>query len=148
METRGRRTMDTRVCLHDNGVALRSSRARPECEQDRRRDVTDVHEVSFRTTNILSDRYVWDPQAHHEYREHCRYLLLRFDGPDPADVPRIAKACDRALISSYCVYLIYGYYDVLVRVWCTAQKYERLMRLDRKSTRLNSSHANISYAVF
>src|SRR3712207_8875089 len=26
--------------------------------------------------------------------------------------------------------------------------YEQLLRIDRKSTRLNSSHANISYAVF
>src|SRR3712207_6977440 len=27
-------------------------------------------------------------------------------------------------------------------------KYNQLLRIDRKSTRLNSSHANISYAVF
>src|SRR3712207_7552544 len=31
-------------------------------------------------------------------------------------------------------------------VWCVARI--RLSRKDRKSTRLNSSHANISYAVF
>src|SRR3712207_7685644 len=31
---------------------------------------------------------------------------------------------------------------------CVASRTGRDMRLDRKSTRLNSSHANISYAVF
>src|SRR5947209_17002847 len=31
--------------------------------------------------------------------------------------------------------------------WCSAEMGGRV-RLDRKSTRLNSSHANISYAVF
>src|SRR3712207_8981980 len=30
----------------------------------------------------------------------------------------------------------------------TSEQFERVYRTDRKSTRLNSSHANISYAVF
>src|SRR5690242_5457763 len=43
--------------------------------------------------------------------------------------------------------------DVLVRmvehhVWLTGEMIERGARLDRKSTRLNSSHMSISYAVF
>src|SRR3712207_8756016 len=32
--------------------------------------------------------------------------------------------------------------------WCEAQGMEMSELVDRKSTRLNSSHANISYAVF
>src|SRR5258707_2072821 len=33
-------------------------------------------------------------------------------------------------------------------IWLTVQSWRPLPHLDRKSTRLNSSHANISYAVF
>src|SRR3712207_6990312 len=34
------------------------------------------------------------------------------------------------------------------RAWARGRVFSRLRRRDRKSTRLNSSHANISYAVF
>src|SRR5947209_20478916 len=33
-------------------------------------------------------------------------------------------------------------------MWARKPGFETLVRIDRKSTRLNSSHANISYAVF
>src|SRR3712207_6865037 len=53
----------------------------------------------------------------------------------------------------------YGDQYLLAQIWLTADSGRQLLRekknqkperieLDRKSTRLNSSHANISYAVF
>src|SRR3712207_7691417 len=39
-------------------------------------------------------------------------------------------------------------HELQCRVFCTAYSHIALQRVDRKSTRLNSSHANISYAVF
>src|SRR3712207_7699006 len=36
----------------------------------------------------------------------------------------------------------------LSRQWCSFQRWHLVLQTDRKSTRLNSSHANISYAVF
>src|SRR3712207_7709492 len=42
-------------------------------------------------------------------------------------------------------------FEVLPKRWIVERTFSRLIRnrrLDRKSTRLNSSHANISYAVF
>src|SRR3712207_7165449 len=38
--------------------------------------------------------------------------------------------------------------DVVDRIAAAAHRPEHLVGVDRKSTRLNSSHANISYAVF
>src|SRR3712207_7562718 len=38
--------------------------------------------------------------------------------------------------------------NAAVRHWWPPATVDGIMRLDRKSTRLNSSHANISYAVF
>src|SRR3712207_8728673 len=38
--------------------------------------------------------------------------------------------------------------QLLVQVWVLVRLVVRPWTLDRKSTRLNSSHANISYAVF
>src|SRR5258707_4159636 len=42
----------------------------------------------------------------------------------------------------------HGLVDVAEAHSAGAQEFQRLRRRDRKSTRLNSSHANISYAVF
>src|SRR3712207_8678828 len=41
-----------------------------------------------------------------------------------------------------------GYFDLTTLDAATALRRETVQSLDRKSTRLNSSHANISYAVF
>src|SRR3712207_7156604 len=56
-------------------------------------------------------------------RRHCEYVLI-FPVQLPAAHQRVARALD----------------DMVIRTADVA--------VDRKSTRLNSSHANISYAVF
>src|SRR3712207_8464271 len=41
-----------------------------------------------------------------------------------------------------------GFRAIVARAHLRLQRWRRVKSLDRKSTRLNSSHANISYAVF
>src|SRR3712207_7446037 len=56
----------------------------------------------------------------------------------------------KLLVRGWCGELQYRYllYVVLVRNLEPFGRLSRIIRLDRKSTRLNSSHANTSYAVF
>jgi hypothetical protein len=86
--------------------------------------------AKFRTTNINKSRYLWDPSVHELYGEECRYLLIRFNDPEVSTiVPQLEQLMEKALIQSYNLYLVYGYYDVFIRVWTTPQKWLRLKKL-------------------
>src|SRR3712207_7884967 len=97
--------------------------------------------------------------------EHKAYLSANSPLPTHSRLPILVpsahySASDRNVIHSYFSYLHKPHYHILVPIpfsyhntnylrlsfasypqWSSVQK-------DRKSTRLNSSHANISYAVF
>src|SRR3712207_7527343 len=45
-------------------------------------------------------------------------------------------------------YRVYGYTEMMISEYCPMGVLTKSCKKDRKSTRLNSSHANISYAVF
>lgn len=85
--------------------------------------------VTFRSEDLTAERYVWDAEAHLAHGERCRYILLRLQAPQLDVIGRLAEVMDKALIVSYCTYFIYGYYDILIRIWSTPQKLERLSRL-------------------
>lgn len=93
----------------------------------------------FQSRDVADRRLVWDPAVHELYDEHCSYFLLRMREPDPNIVETMTHLLVQAQISSFCVYVVYGYYDVLVRVWSTGQKRGRFIDLlDRNATAIES----------
>src|SRR3712207_8816557 len=63
----------------------------------------------------------------------------------PIWITTVAAYCEADVVNTYCLFLRYE----LFRGALSREAYEASeANLDRKSTRLNSSHANISYAVF
>jgi len=84
---------------------------------------------SFQATNIRDARYVWDPAVHAHLREHCSYILVRLASTDLRGAERSLSAhLQRAGIRAYCTYVLYGYYDFLIRAWMTPQKREQLIQ--------------------
>ncbi len=78
------------------------------------------------------DRFlVWNPGVHHLYGEDLHFFLIRarFFGADFRQwVETTLQACG---IRGYCIYQVFGDYDVLVRAWLTRAKHERFQtRLD------------------
>src|SRR3712207_7969799 len=76
--------------------------------------------------------------------------LFRSSGPSSAEPPAIWRAIEEDAIEAY--NLPSGVLFQMHRAGAAGQPgvltHVGLHTLDRKSTRLNSSHANISYAVF
>jgi hypothetical protein len=90
-------------------------------------------EAEFRTNDINKARLIWDPSVHQHYQEECRYLLMRFHDPEVSNiVPQLEEMMEKALIQSYNIYLVYGYYDVFLRVFATPQKWARAKELFRR----------------
>src|SRR5258707_4056965 len=82
----------------------------------------------------LEARLIAAPAANwQEAAEKARYLLKIFASSLPAQDPRRQKLIAAVLDEA----------KILKKIACLLGSF-----LDRKSTRLNSSHANISYAVF
>jgi hypothetical protein len=70
------------------------------------------------------ERLVWRPEVHTLlFQETCHYFLLRVNRPDAELPTRVREFISRAQIKASCVYLLYGYFDVLIRVWATPTKY-------------------------
>ena len=89
-----------------------------------------MSDVVFRTKNINSSRYLWHPSVHKYYKESCRYILLRFHEPEVGSVvAKLQATMEKALIESFNIYLVYGYYDILIRAWATPQQWDRLSHL-------------------
>src|SRR5947209_10853995 len=68
--------------------------------------------------------------------------LFRSEGADLADLAVLDHRHGQAL------HLLAPHHALDLVVFQRAMRREQVQGLDRKSTRLNSSHANISYAVF
>ncbi len=81
-------------------------------------------------------RYVWHPKVHEALGERLHYFLLR--APDAnAHVSMISQlnSLFRAeSITSHSIYALYGYHDVLVRVWATESSRRRFLRALRSSS--------------
>src|SRR5699024_12803848 len=77
-------------------------------------------------------------------------LVVRQNGPEPQGAPGIHYQPQTAISG---VRIVEACFDLLPRhlpalTGLCAPHGDRAARLDRKSTRLNSSHVSISYAVF
>lgn len=86
---------------------------------------------------------VWAPTVHeHLYDEHCYYFLLRLRNPDNNFLTTsIQEQLIRDHIPSHCIYYLYGYYDVLIRIWATGQKRARFVRdLDANRAAVEAVH--------
>lgn len=91
----------------------------------------DVTANTFQAFDIHQGRLVWDPVVHRAYNEHCYYFLLRLRDPEIDVVGTIQGLLVQSKVESSCIYILYGYYDVLVRLWATDQKRGRFVkRLD------------------
>jgi hypothetical protein len=85
------------------------------------------HEVGLFTADNLHDpRYVWDPTVHKFFGEDLYYFILKLEEPTIATTNAIDKLCRAANIKAYSVYRLLGYYDCIVRVWCTREARDEL----------------------
>src|SRR5439155_19788589 len=74
----------------------------------------------FKASDIIHKRLVWDARVHTElYSEHCHYFWLRAFQPSTQLIPTLEACLQQAGVASSCVYLLYGYWDVLIRLWAT-----------------------------
>lgn len=62
------------------------------------------------------------------YGEDLSFFLLRLNAPTVRLVGDIEAVLKREGVISYCVYKIFGFYDALLRVWCTAEQRLQLIR--------------------
>jgi hypothetical protein len=88
----------------------------------------------FKSSNIASPRLVWDHSVHQSFGEDCIYCLLRASQPDSRLVETLERRLTEAQITSSCVYLIFGQWDILIRMWGTPSKAKRFVKLVREDT--------------
>lgn len=83
----------------------------------------------FRATNIHQSRLLWAPKVHKRFQETCYYFLLRLKNPTGDVVGAVGQLLARALVRSSCVYEVFGYHDVLVRIWATHRRRDRFVQV-------------------
>ncbi|MEW6607860.1 MAG: ATP-binding protein [bacterium] len=69
--------------------------------------------------NKIEPRHLWHYDIHKKFKENLLYILLGFLPVYKRDeiFPQIRDFLKENQISSYCIYEIYGIYDILVRIW-------------------------------
>jgi len=72
---------------------------------------------------------VWDQAVHEHYEENCHYFLVRVKHPDRALMENLVDPLKDAQVTPSAVYLLFGFYDALIRMWATRDKRERFVRL-------------------
>ncbi|HXM50196.1 MAG TPA: hypothetical protein VN956_20310 [Pyrinomonadaceae bacterium] len=88
-----------------------------------------MNQNPFQASNIHDSRLLWAPAVHQFYEETCYYFLLRLENPTGDVVGTVGHLLARALISSFCIYELFGYYDVLVRIWATSRRRNRFIKV-------------------
>ena len=86
--------------------------------------------VHLRTSSqsLREPRYVWDPAVHEQWGEHCSYFLARFVETDSRSIESLlSQHLTRAKVSAFSIYVVFGYYDALIRTWLTPYKRTRLL---------------------
>ncbi len=87
----------------------------------------------FEAPNITDIRYVWDPLVHEWHGERCTFLLLRLGRIDASTLATVEEMAEGIGLVATSVYLIYGYYDLLIRTWATpAEIAELASQLDQR----------------
>ena len=93
----------------------------------------------FVSNHISRARYIWDPKVHQLYNEQCFYFLLRLRNPDNVLIENLRDLIIKEGILSFCYYSLYGYYDVLIRMWAAAHKRARFINtLERLKDNIES----------
>jgi len=90
---------------------------------------------SFSRRNIHEPRLVWNPAVHELYGEKCYYYLLRMKNPQQKLVDVFEAVLKEVGINSYCIYVLYGYYDVLLRIWARPERRATLSHRLEKDAR-------------
>jgi hypothetical protein len=87
------------------------------------------------TTTTLTTDYRWHPVVHHaEYEETLYFLLIRLAEARHRPVAeQIRRVLGDADVHFACEYSVFGYWDVLVRVWLNGNSYHRLARLLKRT---------------
>ena len=96
-------------------------------------DDPDLTQV-LRTTNpfgshdLAAPRLVWDADVHTRlFSETCHFFLIRLQQFGGDSFERIEQLVQEAHVTAYCIYFVFGYYDMLLRIWATAGKRARLV---------------------
>jgi len=83
-------------------------------------------DYTFRPARVGAAHFVWRPEVHAALREQCYYYLIRFRRPAYSGIlNHLSKLLRRESLDSACVYLVYGHWDALVRVWATHSARDR-----------------------
>lgn len=83
--------------------------------------------ISFKTPtpddSHTIERVVWNPIVHEEiFGEYCHYFLIRLRKLEGRIGHNILEFFNSIGIRAVCIYSIYGYFDLLVRLWATPIK--------------------------
>jgi len=76
---------------------------------------------------------VWDPTVHKFYGERLVYFILRFDRAPASPLRDLEWILARVGIRAYCIYKVYGYYDVILRVWAAQEVVDEFAEAYRTS---------------
>jgi hypothetical protein len=80
-------------------------------------------EDPFTAEDINVGRLVWDPAVHQFCANTCSFFLLRFRNVRQDELGFLQNSVGRELdVASYYIYLLFGHFDAILRVWATAAK--------------------------
>ena len=74
------------------------------------------------TTDV---RLLWDPIVHERFGERCYFVMLALTDPGRTSLSSIESVAAMNGIRCCSAYLVYGSYDMLVRLWATQTAYAR-----------------------
>ena len=101
-----------------------------------------IRPSGFASGDALAPRWVWDQRVHRWLGDRCTIVMLALPGLTESSRTKIESLLEECDIESYSVYLAYGSYDVIMRLWSTDVELERLLE------RLNQQYAYPQTEVF
>jgi hypothetical protein len=76
----------------------------------------------------VSSKHIWHPLVHQKFGETLHFIFITC-GIDSLSVLNMVKTLlDEYHCTGYCLYEVFGYTDILVRVWTTPTKWDQLYK--------------------
>jgi hypothetical protein len=98
-------------------------------------------DMQFKRQATSAGGDLWHPAVHNFYQEECYFFLLRLEDPIIENLEsQMTTALRNANASSYCLYLLFGYYDVMIRIWCRSEVRRSLVLELRRLPGRNEIH--------